>query len=91
MIKNKLLILLGTLILMIWLPFEINAQEASFYVLPESGSYQIGQSFRVDVLIKSEGVSLNASQATIHFPTDKLKVINISKKQYLVLNMNLIG
>ncbi len=79
MIKNKLLVLLGMLILMIWLPFEINAQEASFYVLPESGSYEVGQSFRVDVLIKSEGVSLNASQATIHFPTDKLRVINISK------------
>ncbi len=79
MIKNKLLVLLGMLTLMIWLPFEISAHEASFYVLPESGNYEIGQSFRVDVLINSEGVSLNASQATIHFPTDKLKVIDISK------------
>ena len=79
MIKNKLLVLSGILTLMIWLPFEISAQEASFYVLPESGNYEVGQSFRVDVLINSEGISLNASQATIHFPTDKLRVIDISK------------
>jgi len=58
---------------------KVRAQEASFYISPPSGSYDIGQTFFLDVFINTGGAAINASQATIYFPSDKLKVVGISK------------
>jgi hypothetical protein len=58
---------------------EAKAAQASFYVLPESGEYEVGKRFSVSVFIDSDGAAINASQAVIYFPADKLKVVEISK------------
>ena len=57
----------------------VMAQEASFYLWPLKGNYNVGQTFPVDVMVNVEGISMNAAQAKIYFPPDKLKVIRISK------------
>jgi len=58
---------------------SVRAQEASFYLSPASGNYRVGETFSVTLFINTRGVSINASQAKIIFPPEKLKVINISK------------
>jgi len=58
---------------------SVRAQEASFYLSPTSGNYKVGETFSVTLFINTQGVSINASQAKIIFPPEKLKVINISK------------
>jgi len=58
---------------------SVRAQEASFYLSPASGNYRVGETFSVTLFINTQGVSINASQAKIIFPPEKLKVINISK------------
>ena len=58
---------------------SVRAQEASFYLSPASGNYKVGETFSVTLFINTQGVSINASQAKIIFPPEKLKVINISK------------
>jgi len=55
------------------------AQEASFYLSPASGSYDLGRTFSVNLLINSGGAAINAAQATIYFPSTILKVIDVSK------------
>lgn len=60
-------------------PQGAKAQEASFYLLPESGNYKAGETFSVQLLINAQGVPINAAQSVIDFPTDILKVTNISK------------
>ncbi|MCX6759224.1 MAG: cohesin domain-containing protein [Candidatus Nealsonbacteria bacterium] len=62
------------------LPGEAKAQSASFYLSPSKGNYRIGANFVVDVMVNAEKISLNAAQAKIFFPPDRLKVIDISKQ-----------
>lgn len=65
-----------------WQPADLKAveQNAFFYVLPETKSHEPGEIFPMDILINVKGVSINAAQAVIFFPADKLKVIKISKE-----------
>jgi len=62
------------------LPLLANAQKASFNLKPATGSFTVGSTFYVDVLINAEGIAINAAQATISFSADKLKVVELSKK-----------
>lgn len=41
--------------------------------------YTVGDEFNIHVHIDSEGVSINAAQATLNYPTDILEVTNVSK------------
>jgi hypothetical protein len=56
------------------------AQEASFYLSPASGNYKVGETFSVTLFINTRGVYINASQAKIFFPPERLKVANITKQ-----------
>lgn len=76
--KNLSLLSFFLLIFLCW-PFFSKAKEASFFVLPETGSFRIGQSFNVSVYIASEGAAMNAAQAKLTFPPQILEVAGISK------------
>lgn len=56
------------------------AQSASFYLSPESGDYDLGETFPVSIFVNVQGTTINAAQATVYFPSEILKVIDISKK-----------
>lgn len=76
---RKLFLILGAILLFLSAGFSVKAQEASFYLSPQTRSYKTGQTFSVTVFIKSEGIAINAAQAKISFPSDILKVTDISK------------
>lgn len=77
----KLLVVLSfVLVVLSVLPGIVQAAEASFYFSPSKGNYKVGENFFVDVLINVEGISINAAQASIYFPPEKLRVLEISKK-----------
>jgi len=61
------------------MPLFTKAERASFYISPSEGSYNKGDEFSVDIMINVEGASVNAAEAVISFPSDKLKVLEISK------------
>jgi uncharacterized membrane protein len=58
---------------------KVSAQGAYFYVSPDKLNFNAGQNFTVDILINTGGNAINAVQATLYFPTDKIKVVDISK------------
>ena len=60
-------------------PSFTGAQTASFYLSPAQGTYYVGDTFFVRLLANIDGLSVNASQAKIYYPTDKLEITNISK------------
>jgi len=60
-------------------PLLTFAQQASYYLSPTKGDYKIGEQFSVKVFVSVEGIAINAAQAAIYFPADKLKVVRISK------------
>lgn len=73
-------LLFSLIIFFLFFGYQVLAQTASFYLSSSKGSYRVGESFSVDVLVEVEGISINAAQATLYFPTDKLKVLGVSKK-----------
>jgi len=59
---------------------KTNAQRASLYFSPSSGTYTVGNTFLVQVKVNSGGVAINAADGTIIFDPDKLEVVRISKE-----------
>jgi uncharacterized membrane-anchored protein YhcB (DUF1043 family) len=78
-IKLKLALITLVTLFINGFPLTAKAQEASFYLSPSGGSYDVGQTFSVNVFVNSEGAAINAAEAKVYFPTDKLKVIGLSK------------
>lgn len=77
---NTNLVIFIILVFICGLPFVVRAQKASFYLKPATGNYSVGATFFVDVFINAEGIPINAAQAIISFPPEKLKVLEISKR-----------
>ncbi|HBH71547.1 MAG: hypothetical protein UU88_C0018G0005 [Parcubacteria group bacterium GW2011_GWC1_42_11] len=75
MLRNlKLGILFGVAIF-----FANTAEAASLFFVPATGEFGVGSKITVDLKIDSEGVGINAAQATIRFPKDTLTVTSVDK------------
>lgn len=60
------------------------ANAASLYFSPSSGSYSVGQTVTVGVYVNSSDKAMNAASGIVSFPTDKLQVVSISKSGSIV-------
>ena len=52
---------------------------ASLYLSPSNGTYNVGNTFSVAVMVNTGGVAINAAEATLTFDAEKLEITNISK------------
>jgi len=52
------------------------AGSASLFFSPANGNFQVDSTFEVSVMLNSGGSSVNAIEAFISFPADKLQVVN---------------
>jgi hypothetical protein len=66
-------------IILFGLGFFSTAQAAYLSVFPASGSYSVGDSFSINILVSSPDQSVNAVSGSLIFPADKLQVTSISK------------
>lgn len=55
----------------------------TFYLSPASGSYHKGENFEIGVLVDADS-AINAVSGVINFPTQRLKVLDISKKNSII-------
>lgn len=79
---KRVLIRLGNVFLfsVFYLLFSVSpAQAASLFLSPETGSFDVGQTFSVSVFVSSPGQAMNAAEGIISFPANKLQVISLSK------------
>jgi hypothetical protein len=79
--KRKVIaLLIFSLVFLLCIGFAqpIRAEGASFYVLPSFRIYRAGEKFSLDIMIDVEGACINAAQAIIYFPSQKLQVVEIS-------------
>ena len=77
--KTKTNLILFSL-LFILLGFAPTAtQAANLYLLPSSGSYAVGDNFKVSIFVSSAIQAMNAASGVISFPQDKLRVVSLSK------------
>jgi len=58
----------------------VRAAEASLFLSPGSGQYQVGSTFQVKVKTDSKGTPINAAEAKVSFSQDMLEVRSISKE-----------
>ena len=52
---------------------------ATFYLTPSSGSYTVGNTFTVNVMVKTSNQAVNAYSGVISYPADKLEMMSIGK------------
>ncbi len=56
------------------------SEAASLYFSPSSATYRLGETFQISLYVNSADQAMNAAQASLYFPTDKLSVISVSTK-----------
>lgn len=67
----------AALVVALWLaPQVTRAEGASLKVSPVSGNYEVGGLVDISFLVDTGGQAINAVQADILFPPDKLQVVN---------------
>ena len=59
--------------------FVNTAHAASLFFVPGTGEFGVGSKITIDLKIDSEGVGLNAAQATLRFPKETLQVTSVDK------------
>ncbi len=75
----KTFVLSITILVGISIPYFF-AEAASLVLTPSAGTFKVGETFEMKVLVSSQGEPINAISATVAFPKDKLEVISISKQ-----------
>jgi hypothetical protein len=60
------------------------ASSASISFSPSSGSFDIGSTFSVKILVSSPDASMNAISGVVSFPGDKLSVVSVSKTNSII-------
>lgn len=59
--------------------FSGKASAADFYIIADKAAVKIGDKITADIKIDSQGVAINAAEATIKFPTSILEIASVSK------------
>jgi len=59
--------------------FSLKAEAAILYLAPETGTFQVGNTFSVSVKVNAQGMPINAGDGVINFSPDELEVVSISK------------
>jgi hypothetical protein len=77
--RNKLIVLLIGILGCLFFSVQ-NANAADLYFKPSSGSFSIGETVNINVMVDTKGVSINAVEATILFPKDSMEVVSVSKE-----------
>jgi hypothetical protein len=54
------------------------ASAASLYLSPATGVFSVGATFRVDVLLDTEGSAVNAAEGTLSFNAGQVKVLSVT-------------
>lgn len=55
------------------------AHAATLYFSPSSGNFTVGNILTTSVLVNTQGLAINNSDAVINFPTDLLEVVSLNK------------
>jgi hypothetical protein len=76
---RKTIILIGILSVALFIATD-KVDAATFNLIPERTEVGIGDDIVMDVRIDSEGIGINAAQATISFPSSILEIKNISRQ-----------
>jgi len=73
----KVIIYLSFFVALLFLPLKIEA--AILYLAPETGTFQIGNTFSISVKINAQGTPINAADGIINFSPAELEVVGVSK------------
>ena len=79
--KEKILI---GLLFIVGLTLPIATDAATLYLSPSSGSYNVGQTFQVSVLVSSAGQTVNAYSGTMSFTQQNIEVVSLSQTASIV-------
>ncbi len=59
-------------------------QKATLFLSPASGSFLSGSTFEVSLFVDTRGASVNAIEANLRFPADKLTIVSPSSGKSII-------
>ncbi len=65
-------------VLVLWVVWTNQTKAANFSISPSGGTYTVGSTFDVSVLVDTQGQEINAVQVNLSFPADKLQLVSPS-------------
>jgi hypothetical protein len=71
-------------IFLILLGSTLFSNAATLSISPSSGTYNVGQTFSINVYVSSLDQNMNAAGGVILFPSDKLQVLSLSKSGSII-------
>jgi len=77
--KKKAFHILLSILSFLLLSAAAQTKAASFFLFPETGSYSIGSTFPVSLMVDSGDVPINAAEAVLSFHAGELEVVDVSK------------
>ena len=81
---NKRLLTSFTVLGFLLLSIATPVFAADLMITPSSGSYSVGKDFTVLIKVSTPDQSANAFSGEIGYPTDKLRVQNVSKSNSII-------
>jgi len=70
---------LFALCLLLALSFPKSSFADTIFISPLTGTYAVGETFSVRIMVSSPRQSINAISGVLSFPTDRLQVVSVSK------------
>jgi hypothetical protein len=68
----------------VFLALGEKAEAATLSLSPSSGTFEVGSTFDVSIMLNTEGQSVNAVKASLSFPADSLQIASPSAGQSIV-------
>jgi len=83
---KKVLLLVIFLVSFCFVVPDIKASGASLYLSPNSGTFEVGSTFDVSILVNTGQKNINTIQADLKFDPKKIQVVNSAVKKSFVSN-----
>ncbi len=76
--KYFIILLISLSLILVSAPKITQAQTATLYFSPSSGTFSQGESFWLTIMVDTKGVAVNAVAAYFSYPEDKLEALGVS-------------
>lgn len=83
---KRIFLVFGLIASFLIIPFESQAQGAVLFLSPQTGTFYVGSTFDVSILVDTKGYTINTVDVTLNFPPEILQVVEpFGKKSILTI------
>lgn len=63
---------------------ELVTKRATLFFAPDDGSFSIGDTISIDVMVESPNLAINVVGATLYIPNDQMEIVSVSNEDSII-------